>query len=77
MKFIFDKIIILEGAFILIPVQYFDSSIGLQNLLGRVSVTVSLPETQNACGENVRLCDSPRITMRPSEKQEPNINQGP
>jgi putative transposase len=39
-------------------------------------VTVSLPETQTACGEDVRPCDSPGITMRTSGKQEPNISPG-
>jgi putative transposase len=35
-------------------------------------VTVSWPETQNACGEDVRLYDSSGIMTRTSEKQEPN-----
>jgi len=39
-------------------------------------VTVSLPETQTACGEDVRHCDSPGITMQTSAKQEPNISHG-
>ena len=39
-------------------------------------VTVSLPETQTACGEDVRPCYSSRITMRTSAKQEPNISPG-
>jgi len=39
-------------------------------------VTVSLPETQTACGEDVRRCDSPGITMQTSAKQEPNISHG-
>jgi putative transposase len=39
-------------------------------------VAVSLPETQNACGEDVRLGDSKGITMPISEKQEPNISHG-
>jgi putative transposase len=39
-------------------------------------VTVSLPETQNACREDVRLCGSSGITMPTSTKQEPNISQG-
>ena len=40
-------------------------------------VTVSLPETQNACGENVRLPVSPSgmTKKQTSEKQEPNISQ--
>ena len=37
-------------------------------------VTVSLPETQNASGEDVRLHDSSRIIMQSSVKQEPNIS---
>ncbi len=39
-------------------------------------VTVSLPETQTACGEDVRLCDSGGITTQTSVKQEPNISHG-
>jgi len=39
-------------------------------------VAVSLPETQTACGEDVRLCDSPGITEQTSAKQEPNISPG-
>jgi len=35
-------------------------------------VTVSLPETQTACGEDVRLYDSSGIMTQTSEKQEPN-----
>jgi hypothetical protein len=56
--------------------QHSDSPVGPENLLGRAQVTVSLPETQTACGEDVRLCDSSGITMQTSEKQEPNISQG-
>jgi len=37
-------------------------------------VAVSLPETKNACGEEVRHIDSSGITMQTSEKQEPNIS---
>jgi putative transposase len=37
-------------------------------------VTVSLPGTQTACGEDVRLCDSSGSTKQPSAKQEPNIS---
>ncbi|MHA2379062.1 MAG: RNA-guided endonuclease InsQ/TnpB family protein [Candidatus Thorarchaeota archaeon] len=37
-------------------------------------VAVSLPETQTACGEDVSLCGSPRITEQTSAKQEPNIS---
>ncbi len=37
-------------------------------------VAVSLPETQNACGEDVRHIDSSGIMMQISEKQEPNIS---
>jgi len=36
-------------------------------------VAVSLPETENACGEDVRLCDSYGITEQTSVNQEPNI----
>jgi putative transposase len=40
-------------------------------------VTVSLPETQTACGEDVRLIVNPiRFTEQTSEKQEPNISHG-
>jgi putative transposase len=39
-------------------------------------VTVSLPETQNACGEDVGLRDSSGITKQTSVKQEPNNNKG-
>ncbi len=39
-------------------------------------VAVSLPETQNACGEDVRLRDSFGIVERTSSKQEPNISPG-
>ncbi|MHA1959288.1 MAG: RNA-guided endonuclease InsQ/TnpB family protein [Candidatus Thorarchaeota archaeon] len=39
-------------------------------------VTVSLPETQNACGEDVRHCKSTGDAMQTSEKQEPNLSQG-
>jgi putative transposase len=39
-------------------------------------VAVSLPETENACGEEVRLfADSLNLQGAASEKQEPNINQ--
>ncbi|MHA2064829.1 MAG: RNA-guided endonuclease InsQ/TnpB family protein, partial [Candidatus Thorarchaeota archaeon] len=40
-------------------------------------VTVSLPGTQNACGEEVRLQESSGFTKQTSAKQEPNISQGP
>jgi putative transposase len=40
-------------------------------------VTASLPGTLTACGEDVRRCDSRRITTQTSVKQEPNISQGP
>ncbi len=40
-------------------------------------VTVSLPETQTACGEDVRLCESSGFVEQTSMKQEPNISQGP
>jgi putative transposase len=36
-------------------------------------VAVSLPETENACGEDVRLCDSFGMAEQTSVKQEPNI----
>ena len=36
-------------------------------------VAVSLPETQNACGEEVRHCESSEINNAASMKQEPNI----
>ena len=39
-------------------------------------VAVSLPETQNACGEDVRLGKSIGLTEQTSVKQEPNISQG-
>ncbi len=41
-------------------------------------VAVSLPETENACGEDVRLIVNPLgFTKQTSVKQEPNISQGP
>jgi putative transposase len=41
-------------------------------------VTVSLPETQTACGEDVRLLANPYgFAKQTSMKQEPNISQGP
>jgi putative transposase len=42
-------------------------------------VTVSLPETQTACGEDVRLQASPYglVEKQTFEKQEPNVSQGP
>jgi putative transposase len=40
-------------------------------------VTVSLPETQTACGEDVRPCASFGIAMQTSGRQEPNISPGP
>ncbi len=41
-------------------------------------VTVSLPETQTACGEDVRLLDNPSglVEKQTSAKQEPNISRG-
>ncbi len=39
-------------------------------------VTVSLPETLTARGEDVRPCDSSGITTQTSVKQEPNISHG-
>jgi len=40
-------------------------------------VAVSLPETENACGEDIRLlADSLSLQRATSEKQEPNINHG-
>ncbi len=39
-------------------------------------VTVSLPETLTACGEDVRRSDSFGMTAQTSVKQEPNISQG-
>ena len=39
-------------------------------------VTVSLPGTQTACGEDVRRCDSSRMITPTSAKQEPNISPG-
>ncbi|MHA2146101.1 MAG: RNA-guided endonuclease InsQ/TnpB family protein [Candidatus Thorarchaeota archaeon] len=41
-------------------------------------VTVSLPETQNACGEDVRLVANPSgfVKKQTSAKQEPNISHG-
>ncbi|MHA2042193.1 MAG: RNA-guided endonuclease InsQ/TnpB family protein [Candidatus Thorarchaeota archaeon] len=39
-------------------------------------VAVSLPETQTACGEDVRPCDSSGIIMQTSANQEPNISPG-
>ena len=36
-------------------------------------VAVNLPETQNACGEEVRHCESSEINNAASMKQEPNI----
>ncbi len=54
-----------------------DSDVGPQSQLGRVQVTVSLPETQTACGEDVRLIVNPiRFTEQTSAKQEPNISHG-
>jgi len=38
-------------------------------------VTVSLPETLTACGEEVRHCDSFGMMTQTSVKQEPNIDQ--
>jgi putative transposase len=38
-------------------------------------VTVSLPETLTACGEDVRRCDSSEIMTQASMKQEPNIGR--
>ncbi len=42
------------------------------------TVTVSLPGTLNACGEDVRLVADPLglTEKRTSAKQEPNISQG-
>jgi putative transposase len=41
-------------------------------------VAVSLPKTQNACGENVRLHTDPLgLVKQTSEKQEPNISPRP
>jgi len=39
-------------------------------------VTVSLPETLTACGEDVRPCRSTGFAMQTSVKQEPNISHG-
>jgi hypothetical protein len=65
--------------FIVLSGQSSDSPVCPQGLLGRAQVTVSLPETLNACGEEVRLLVTPsEMTKKPtSAKQEPNISHGP
>ena len=64
--------------FIVLSGQSSDSPVGPQSLQGRAQVTVSLPGTLNACGEDVRLLVNPlRLTEKQtSEKQEPNISHG-
>ena len=49
-----------------------------QRFLGRAQVTVSLPGTLDACGEDVRLLVNPSglIEKQISGKQEPNNSQG-
>jgi hypothetical protein len=64
--------------FIVLSGQSSDSPFGPRGLLGRAQVTASLSETQNACGEDVRLLITPLglTKKQTSEKQEPNISHG-